>query len=217
MGLTFQRPRLEGYLPSGSAIYSMHLNSPQRRNAADLDVAAVTSSMQRGEEAAFREFYDGYYDRLYRYLIVLTRGQEDTAREILQTTMIKVTRSIKPFAEERSLWNWLAAIARNGFFDALRKARRSPVVVPLFSDDTETEILPEPPQDDTSLYEVLDDCLRDMPEHDRRLLERFYFEEASHQTLAEQTGTTPKAVESKLARVREKLRKTFFQRLKHER
>lgn len=217
MDLTFQRPRLEGYFPSRSATRAMHSNSPKQQGASALDVTAMTSGMKLGDESAFRTFYDAYCDRLYRYLIVLTRGQEDSARELLQTTLIKVARCIKTFADEASLWNWLAAVARNNFLDHLRKAQRRPVIIPFFADDPEVDIPQEVPQDDSSLQELLVDCLRGMAPEDRLLLEQFYFEEASHQKLAMHAGSTPKAIESKLARLRDKLRKTFFHRLKHER
>src|SRR5688572_20287637 len=89
-------------------------------------VDALTAQMKAGDEDAFRSFYDLYCDRLFRYLIVLCRGDEDLARDLLQTTMLKVVRSIRPFTNETEFWNWLAVIARNSFFDHVRKSRRAP-------------------------------------------------------------------------------------------
>jgi hypothetical protein len=96
-----------------------------------LDLLHVTAAIRRGDEAAFHTFYEHYCDRLYRYLLVVTHGNEDLSRELMQTTMTKVVRAMKPIADERSFWSWLTTIARNAFLDACRKTRRQPSLVPL--------------------------------------------------------------------------------------
>ena len=104
----------------------------------DADAARIpdmTTRMANGDEAAFKEFYECYCDRLFRYLLVLTRGNEELARDLLQITMAKVVRSQREFRIEAHLWNWLAAIARNSFVDALRRTRRAPQLLPLLPDD----------------------------------------------------------------------------------
>jgi len=47
-------------------------------------IQELTAKMKDGDEAAFSEFYERYCDRLFRYLIVLTRGDEDRSRDLLQ-------------------------------------------------------------------------------------------------------------------------------------
>jgi RNA polymerase sigma-70 factor (ECF subfamily) len=179
-------------------------------------IRGMTARMTNGDEAAFREFYECYCDRLFRYLLVLTRGNEDLARDLLQVTMTKIVRSRREFTNEAQLWNWLAAIARNSFIDALRRTRRAPQLVPLLPDD-----VPEMPtmatdESDTPLFDALDRCLVDLGAHERALIEAFYFKGGSHHSVAEQQNTTPKAVESKLARLRQKLRAAILKRLRYE-
>ena len=60
-----------------------------RPRAAPPDVAALTRALARGDEAAFREFYGAYFDRLLRYLLVVTGGDETAAREALQLTLVR--------------------------------------------------------------------------------------------------------------------------------
>ena len=62
-----------------------------------MDVAALTRAMALGDEAAFRQFYDAYFDRLLRYLLVVTGGNEQAAREALQGALVRVARHVKPF------------------------------------------------------------------------------------------------------------------------
>jgi len=179
-------------------------------------IQELTAKMKDGDEAAFSEFYERYCNRLFRYLIVLTRGDEDRSRDLLQATMTKVVRSVRRFADERQFWNCLAAIARNCFIDALRKAQRTVQVVPLLPEDAPTTPPTAAVDDDAPLFDALEDCLAEMGAEERELIEAFYFKEGSHESVARERQTTPKAVESKLARVRQKLRTAILKRLHHE-
>jgi len=181
-----------------------------------LDIAALTSRIKAGDEDAFGEFYENFCDRLYRYLIVVCHGNEDLSRELLQTTMLKVARSMRRFATEAELWNWLAAIARNNFVDAMRRIQRSPQMLPLLPEESDVSCADNPAEADTHLLAALEETLAELSPDERTLIEASYFEGASHQSIADTNATTAKAVESKLARLRQKLRSTILKRLRHE-
>jgi len=66
------------------------------------------------------------------------------------------------------------------------------------------------------LEESLNAALQAMDAEERQLVEWFYFDRLSHQEIAEQLNTTPKAVSSRLERAREKLRSLIARRLSHE-
>src|SRR5687767_12725442 len=84
----------------------------------------LTRAIVGGDEAAFGDFYDRYSGRLYGFLLVLTSGQENVAREVHQIVMAKVARKFKVIATEAELWAWLAQVARNAFVDHVRKQVR---------------------------------------------------------------------------------------------
>ncbi len=177
---------------------------------------SLTSAICAGDEAAFQTFYERYYDRLFRYLIVLTRGDENLTRDLLQITLAKIVRAFKPFADESRLWNWLAAVARNTFIDARRKAGRQLDLIQPFPD---SQSIPEPvslPPEPSPLLTLLDDCLGQLDADDHALIEASYFQQHTHQTMAAHHNTTPKAIESRLARIRQKLRQSRLNRLHHE-
>ena len=53
---------------------------PTDRGALEpLQVEALTRRMAEGDEKAWRNFYDQYFDRLWRYLLVAAEGSEDLA------------------------------------------------------------------------------------------------------------------------------------------
>ncbi len=179
-------------------------------------IRQITARMEARDEAAFTEFYDRYCDRLYRYLLLLTRGNESHSRDLLQTTMTKVMQGIRAFADDAHLWNWLTAVARNNFIDALRRTKCAPQIVPLLTDDMQDMAASAPGGEETPLFEALDYCLTGLEPEERALVDAFYFKDGSYQSVAEQQDTTAKAVESKLARVRQKLRAALLRQLRYE-
>src|SRR6266481_9794210 len=88
------------------------------------DIARLTAQMARGDEAAYRTFYQLYFARLLRYLLVLTGGREDTAREALQNAFLRVVRHIRVFDSENTFWSWLTVLARCSIVDEERKRKR---------------------------------------------------------------------------------------------
>ena len=182
-------------------------------DASTAAVNGLTTRMTAGDEKAFNAFHNLYCDRLFRYLIVLCRGDEELSRDLLQVTMLKVVRSIRPFSDEAEFWNWLAAIARNNFLDYARKAQRRPQFEPIL----ETSYAASSAQaEDTLLVTTLERALGQLPSEERALIESFYFDNGSYASLATQHDTSPKAVESRLARVRQKLRQTILKYLRYE-
>jgi DNA-directed RNA polymerase specialized sigma24 family protein len=88
------------------------------------DVAALTRGMVRGDEEAYRRFYDAYFNRLFRYLLVVARGDEQAARDALQATFVRVVPHIKVFPSDAQFWRWLAVLARSALADERRKRWR---------------------------------------------------------------------------------------------
>ena|SRR5688572_6261825 len=186
---------------------------PAREQEAER-VRLLTERMVNGEEDAFCEFHRLYSDRLSRFLLVLTRGGEDLAREICQTTMVKVERAVRVFQDEEHLWHWLVRIARNNFIDVVRKRKRMPEIVPF---ETEAKEVAEPADGyESELMKALHEAMEDLDGSDRNLLESFYFDERAQAEIAAERNSTVKAVESKLGRVRQKLRAILLGKLRYE-
>jgi RNA polymerase sigma-70 factor, ECF subfamily len=180
------------------------------------ELRAMTARMKAGDEQAFILFHDRYCDRLFRYLFVLCRTDEPLARDLLQTTMLKVARSIRAFDDEPAFWNWLAAIARNNFLDHLRKQRRLPRLDPLAHGESALVLVAPEHDTDAALHEALDHALAQLPAEDRVLIENFYFQSGTYRSVAAEQNTSSKAIESKLARVRQKLRRAIAHYLRYE-
>jgi RNA polymerase sigma factor (sigma-70 family) len=170
----------------------------------------VTAGMAAGNEFAYRRFYDACFDKLYRYLLVRTRGDEDLARELGQLVLLRVVRYIQPFTGERIFWAWLYQLSRSAQVDWLRRNGKTvpEQFVEIWQEQTGAQ------DTDEELFEHLEISMETLEPAERDLLRLAYFEELSQHAIADQLQSTPKAVESKLARIRKKLRHIILERLK---
>lgn len=87
--------------------------------------------MQRlaeGDEIAFREVYDHYRRRIYSYALSLTES-EDKAGEVVQDVFLLLWQNRQKFPEVQQFNAYLHAIARNAFFNAIKKKAQESVVL----------------------------------------------------------------------------------------
>jgi RNA polymerase sigma-70 factor (ECF subfamily) len=170
----------------------------------------LTQGLAAGDEGAFREFHAVYFDRLYQFLLVVARGQEDEAQEALQQTFLRVLRYARVFDSEEIFWSWLKMLARSAARDAGRKRHRYWSLLEKFALFRRTEFqAPQAPHED-SLRAALEESLEELEAADRRLIEGKYLEGATVKELGAQLGLTEKAVESRLARLRQQLRERLL-------
>ena len=180
-------------------------------------VAALTRGLVAGDETAYRIFHDTYVPRLYRYLLVVTAGDEQAAREALQAALVRVVRHIKIFSDENQFWNWLTVLARTALADQRRKQRRYFAFLERFTSHAQAQTAPENDGDaDTRLLALLEHGLPHLKADERELVERKYFHGQSVREIAMELQTTEKAVESRLVRARRKLKDQLLLELKHE-
>jgi RNA polymerase sigma-70 factor, ECF subfamily len=173
--------------------------------------------MSEGDEMAWRMFYNAYFDRLWRYLLVVAAGNEDAAREAMQGAMVRVTRHIKIFRDENVFWSWLTVLGRSALADENKKRRRYFAFLDRFMRHVNVE--PDGASDTRTgerLKSLLESQVAALPPNERELVEQKYFAHRAVREIADDLQTTEKAVESKLSRVRKKLKDGMLAELKDE-
>src|SRR5688572_2118971 len=161
----------------------------------------LTRRLVKGEEEAFREFYDLYSHRLIGYLFVVCRGNEEQARELLQVAMIKVARYVRVFGEEEIFWKWLTAVARSCWVDERRKRGRYLAALERLWNWRAVDR-----EEDQEIEARMTRSLELLGEEDRVLLTQKYVEGLSVREIAESLGSSEKAVESRLTRARGRMK-----------
>jgi RNA polymerase sigma factor (sigma-70 family) len=172
-----------------------------------IEIAQLTADMAAGEEDAYREFYARYFNRMFGYLLVLTRGHEDSAREALQSAMLRVVKHIKRFQSEQAFWSWLTVLSRTALVDQERKRARYNAALDRFAHE-------DPAIVESRLLECLRQSLSLLPKEDLVIIEKKYFDEQPVAQIASMMEVTEKAVESRLVRIRQKLKKQTLELLK---
>jgi RNA polymerase sigma-70 factor (ECF subfamily) len=206
-------------LPATNSLLSLRLKADQvvEKGSAHEPVASGISSLTRrlaaGEEAAFEEFHAAYFDRLYHFLLLVTRGQEDEAGDALQHTFLRVLRYARVFESEDTFWCWLKVVARSAARDGGRKRQRYLAVLHRFALWWSGRELEQAANSDERLRAMLEESLCELVPQDRQLIEGKYLDETTIRELSRQTGLTEKAVESRLLRLRRQLRERILKEI----
>lgn len=176
-------------------------------------IPLLVAGLRRGEEGAVRELHERCHARLTRYALGVCRGDEAAAAEAVQNTFLKAIRSLRSVGDEDALWAWLARACRSSAMDQHRRSRRYLAVLGRFAALFSAPD-PAPPEDTESIWlTALAAALKTLPAEDRTLIEERYTERRPLAEIAHVLQTTERAVEGRLARLREKLRRSILRQL----
>lgn len=147
-----------------------------------------------------------HYGPLIRYVIAPILPDSRDREEVFSDTLIRVWDRVDQFDPNHGCWtNWLSAIARNAAID---RARRNP---PTGAEPTET--IPAPNSDPEQALlrkerqQALHTALNSLESSDKALFYRKYYYRQSTAQIAAEYGTTERAIEGRLYRIKRKLRK----------
>lgn len=165
-------------------------------------LAEVIRRAQIREPAAFDELIDAFGVRLHGYLCRLT-GSRDEADDLLQEVFLRVVRMIDSYQHDYRFEGWLFRIATNLVRDRIRRAGRTPQVLPLHGPDSRSDgqqsSWAEPgdtstPSPDASLLladdvDALQKGLAQLPEAEREVIMLRHFTDLSFAEIASTMGT----------------------------
>ena len=177
------------------------------------DLASEDLSQSETGTARLARVFAACCDGLYRYILVRVGSDAHAAEELIQEVCtVAAGKSVIPERDDE-LEAWLVGIARNLVRRHWRHRRRESLRTPLSPDEIAQiaeDLASHPiPPELLARRELKDILLRGitlLPAADQRLLLAFYFDGRSMQTIAAESGATEKSVESKLYRIRNRLR-----------
>jgi RNA polymerase sigma factor (sigma-70 family) len=89
-----------------------------------LDAARLTAAMSRGEAVAVETFYRAYFAELYAEARHVTRRDEAFCLDVVQDSVLRILRTVRPVASRQQLAAWLKLVVRTTAYDLLRSERR---------------------------------------------------------------------------------------------
>ena len=150
-----------------------------------------------------------HFGPLLRYVIAPILADDADREECLSECAMRVWDSIDSFDERRGSWTaWLTAIARDAALNRARARRSSAASLSEVPEDTPAA--GPGPEEVLLLKERREALMRAISRLgivDRNLFYRKYYYMQSTAQIAAETGTTERAVEGRLHRLRKKLRR----------
>lgn len=178
--------------------------SPQQREE-DLYTARLVARVQAGETDAFGEIYQRYFDRVYKYLMVLLRHHHD-AEDAAQQAFTQAFARIGEYEQRTQPFrSWLFATVRNLAIDELRRRHKIDVEPPEEMDRLrEGEGAELTPDDPGPLGWITDSELtmfvERLPLHQRQILLLRFLLDLQPREIAKVLDRTPNEVSALLYR-----------------
>jgi RNA polymerase sigma factor (sigma-70 family) len=176
-----------------------------------LPLEGWTRLLAEGDESAWRWFHEGYYLSLLRYA-AHSCGNVSAASDIVQQAYLRIARHAKPFTEESDFWKWQCCIVRCVALDHVRHITRRSALMEKFAHWRASQSQDEAAWHPSNNYShsLTDEALAKLPAEDAALLREKYCNGNTTDELATALGITSKAVEHRLARLREQLREIIL-------
>jgi RNA polymerase sigma-70 factor, ECF subfamily len=174
---------------------------------------AIARRILRGDAQAFRELFDSFFPRLYRFALARLDGDHAAASDVVQETFCKAIGQLETYRGEAALYTWFCQVCRNTLIDYCRSMNREARTVVLFEDEPSLRAVLEafsaPASEGPDMHAWQRDVRRlvaatldALPDRYGEVLEWKYVDGLSVKDIAARLGVGAKAVESLLTRSR---------------
>ncbi len=164
---------------------------------------------QKGQRSAFETLFQRYRDRIYTLAYGIL-GNSSDAKDVVQTTFLKVYKHLGRLKKEPGVGAFLARVATNTAIDILRTKKASPAI-PLDEGIIASQASPSERPDiyleKKTTREILMQALAKLPEEQRIVIVLHHLEGLPVETIAKRLKIPAGTVKSRLGRGREALRR----------
>ncbi len=219
--LAIETPAID--TPRSRAIHPRAESQPLLRATAGWVVsgpedADLVHRARAGEVEAFEMLVERY-TKLAGGVAFSVTGDYHAAADVSQEAFIKAHRALNDLTNPERFAAWLRNIVRTSAIDWVRKARSRGIVADVEPDaegliDQGDDADPVASANRAEVREHVMAEVAALPEHYREVIVFKYLDGMSYEDIAEHTGLTVEAVESRLHRARGRLRKRFRNLLK---
>lgn len=156
------------------------------------------AQIAEGDESAFREIFHVYNNRLYPFILSLTKSDED-AREIMQDVFLKLWLGRGLLREIANPGGWLHTVASHAAYDWLRRrARHELKLKGMPVGETPAPDDPELRLDAKCTRELIEEAIRRLPARRQLVFRMSKTEGLSRREIAEALGISENTVRNQL-------------------
>lgn len=185
-----------------------------------LDLATARKVL-RGDQAAFRQLFDQYFPRLYRFALSRLNGDADAAGEVVQQTFCRAIEGLDSYRGEAALYTWFCQICNNLVMDFFRRQSQEKRRMVSIEDSPEIQAVlaaltdPDGERGEADLMRrdvtrLVQATLDHLPERYGDVLEWKYVDELPVAEIASRLTLSVKAAESLLGRARQAFREALL-------
>jgi RNA polymerase sigma-70 factor (ECF subfamily) len=157
-------------------------------------------------EAELERIYDDTLAELYGYVSRRCGGQRELAEDVTQETWVRALREWRQRGVPKNPLGWLTTVARNLLVSHFRRRESIPLDA-VSPEEIMAAVDANAVTDSAEVATVVSQALARIPEAEARLLETFHYDRLKMSQLAEVYGISERAVEGRLRRARERLRR----------
>ena len=178
---------------------------------------ALVARVLAGEEAAFEEFFQTNFPRLYRFALSRLGYDEDAAEEVVQGTLCKAIGKLDTYRGEAALFTRLCTFCRHEMSAHFKQLKRKPISLEEASPEVRSVLEslaqtlddPEESLHHSEISRLVQVTLDDLPPKYGDALEWKYIHGLNVKEIAERLTIGPRAAESLLTRARAAFRDGF--------
>ena len=177
----------------------------------DLDDSQLVKRFKEGEEKAFNQLVLRHQKRIYDLIYRMTRNREDSADLSLEV-FVRAYKNLRNFEERSSFYVWLAKIAVNLSLNFLKREKfRSFLSIFDLEEKSAASNSPAEKMERGELKRAIDQAVLSLPVRQKTAFVLKFYQEMSHQEIAEVMGTTEGASKANYFQAIQKLQKLLAQ------
>ena len=170
--------------------------------------------MSKTTRNTFEAVYKTFSKPVYKFIAKKIGSSSNLTEDVFEETMVAAWKGFKTFKHKSTYFTWICRIALNKIANYYRGQihERSIFVAPLLETIANIDDGSLSPEEQMALDELrvsIRHCLDILPNEKRNLLYLRYWENLTIKQIAKQLGTTERAIEGKIYRAKQVLKKTF--------
>jgi RNA polymerase sigma-70 factor (family 1) len=159
-----------------------------------------------GDERAFRQLFDHYWNKIYSVALTLTKSTA-LSEEIVQDVFLKIWLKREQLPSVEKFDSFLFIVAKNHIYNELRKkTMERPFVEHLEQHFLESSALPEQIMLLKETKQLIDKAVQQLPDQQRAVFELSRNEGLDYTTIADQLGISRSTVKNHMTKALQSLR-----------
>lgn len=173
-----------------------------------IDPSSLFAAIRKGDQEAFKTFYDEHYDGLYRFMV--SRGMSHAeAQDLVQKAFVMIWEKRDGIDETKSLRAYLFQIAYSRMLNHVEYMSKFDEEDP--PQEESGVHTPETDIDYKELLRIVKQAIRNMPEKRGLVFESCFMEQHTYKETADAMNVSVKTVENHMSLAFKDLRAVLFQ------